>query len=424
MRKKLLSLAMATVLGITTVTAASAVMTQDVHAEETTEKKTKVFRMTEVSYLIPYTGQETNIDDILEIYDGETGKVLIKDTDYTLTYKDNIEIGTATVYVDGIGEYEGEHAVTTYNICKFNNKNKADNVVMPEPWYIVIYTGEETNIDDQLILMDGETGKVLVKDTDYTLTYKDNIEIGTATVYITGIGEYEGYTNEVQYSIVKRTEEHAKVTLTSYNATLYKSQQMKLSAKVDGVMSDDVEWKSSNEKVAKVSADGTVTAVAKGKAVITATYNKGDKAVTASCRVSVKNYSTKMYSKVKKIRTKDKYTFDNELITSYSQMKKLINKYSKVNYDASVMKKLKKYDKNYFKNKALCISTVNQQENETVSVGSVKKIMKANGKYTIKVSLNSKHISDAAVKKDKAAYNMVVEISKTVAGLSDKVVVK
>ena len=136
MRKKLLSLAMATVLGITTVTAASAVMTQDVHAEETTE-------------------------------------------------------------------------------------NKADNVVMPEPWYIVIYTGEETNIDDQLILMDGETGKVLVKDTDYTLTYKDNIEIGTATVYITGIGEYEGYTNEVQYSIVKGTEEHAKVTLTSYNATLY-----------------------------------------------------------------------------------------------------------------------------------------------------------------------------------------------------------
>ena len=124
MRKKLLSLAMATVLGITTVTAASAVMTQDVHAEETTEKKTKVFRMTEVSYLIPYTGQETNIDDILEIYGGETGKVLIKDTDYTLTYKDNIEIGTATVYVDGIGEYEGEHEVTTYNICKFNNKNK------------------------------------------------------------------------------------------------------------------------------------------------------------------------------------------------------------------------------------------------------------------------------------------------------------
>ena len=107
-----------------------------------------------------------------------------------------------------------------------------------------------------------------------------------------------------------------------------------------------------------------------------------------------------------------------------AQMKKLINKYSKVNYDASVMKKLKKYDKNYFKNKALCISTVNQQENETVSVGSVKKIMKANGKYTIKVSLNSKHISDAPVKKDKASYNIVVEISKTAAGLSDKVVVK
>lgn len=339
MRKKLLSLAMATVLGITTVTAASVAMTQDVHAEDETV-------------------------------------------------------------------------------------NKAYNIVMPEPWYTVIYTGEETNIDSLLILYDGESGKNLVKDVDYTLTYKDNIKVGTATVYITGIGEYEGYTNEVQYGIVKRTEESTQVTLTSYNATLYKSQQMKISAKVNGTVSDDVEWKSSNEKVAKVSEDGTVAAVAKGKAVITATYKNGDKSITASCTVSVKNYSTKMYSKVKKIRTKDYYTFDNELITSYSQMKKLINKYSKVNYDDSVMNKLKKYDKNYFKNKALCISTVNQRKNETISVGSVKKIMKANGKYTIKVSLNSKHISDAAVKKDKAAYNMVVEISKTVAGLSDKVVVK
>lgn len=158
--------------------------------------------------------------------------------------------------------------------------------------------------------------------------------------------------------------------------------------------------------------------------VITATYAKGDKIVTASCDISVKNCSTKMYSKVKKIKTKDYYTFDNELITSYSQMKKLLNKYSKVNYDSSVMKKLKKYNKNYFKNKALCISTVNQKKNETISVDSVKKIMKANGKYTIKVSLDSKHISDSAIKKDKSSYNIVVEISKATAELSDKVVVK
>ncbi|PIE76860.1 MAG: hypothetical protein CSA13_02410 [Clostridiales bacterium] len=30
----------------------------------------------------------------------------------------------------------------------------------------------------------------LIKDKDYTLTYKDNINIGTATVTITGIGNY------------------------------------------------------------------------------------------------------------------------------------------------------------------------------------------------------------------------------------------
>lgn len=216
MRKKLISLTMATVLGISTLTTTSVLMTQDVYAENMVN-------------------------------------------------------------------------------------NKADNVVVTEPYYHILYTGEETNIDNQLLLQDSETGKCLVKEVDYILTYKDNIKVGTATVYITGIGEYAGYTHEVNYRIVK-SEEDTKITLNSYNATLYKSQQMKLSAEVDGVECDDVEWESSNKKVAKVKDDGTVTALAKGKVVITATYAKGYKIVTASCDISVKNCSTKMDSKIRKNR--------------------------------------------------------------------------------------------------------------------------
>lgn len=41
-----------------------------------------------------------------------------------------------------------------------------------------------------VIIMDNET--VLIKDTDYTLEYKDNVNVGEATVIIHFIGNYSG----------------------------------------------------------------------------------------------------------------------------------------------------------------------------------------------------------------------------------------
>lgn len=43
--------------------------------------------------------------------------------------------------------------------------------------------------DDINITVDGKT---LVKDVDYKLTYRDNINVGTATVVVTFIGNYSG----------------------------------------------------------------------------------------------------------------------------------------------------------------------------------------------------------------------------------------
>ena len=40
------------------------------------------------------------------------GKALVKDTDYTLSYKNNVKVGTATVTVKGIGHYTGTKSVT------------------------------------------------------------------------------------------------------------------------------------------------------------------------------------------------------------------------------------------------------------------------------------------------------------------------
>lgn len=55
--------------------------------------------------------------------------------------------------------------------------------------------------------------KTLVEGTDYTLTYKDNVNVGTATVTITAKGNYKGITSKT-YTIVKRT-----ITVTAGTAS-------------------------------------------------------------------------------------------------------------------------------------------------------------------------------------------------------------
>ncbi len=66
--------------------------------------------------------------------------------------------------------------------------------------------------------------------------------------------------------------------------TLYTSGMKTAKLKVDGA-SDDISWSSSNKKVAKVSSSGKVTAVKKGRAVITAKVD----GTSLKCRVTVKD---------------------------------------------------------------------------------------------------------------------------------------
>ena len=61
------------------------------------------------------------------------------------------------------------------------------------------FSGEE--IEPSLVI-EGENGYFLVKDTDYTVEFANNVNVGTATVTVTGIGNYKG-TKELTFKIVK-----------------------------------------------------------------------------------------------------------------------------------------------------------------------------------------------------------------------------
>ena len=124
----------------------------------------------------PYTGSA--IEPTVTVNVGN--KTLTAGTDYTVTYKDNTNVGTAKVIVTGKGNYTGSVE------AKFNITAKALTASMVRDIAAQTYTGSP--IVPELTVKDGETA--LFKNTDYTVEYKNNLNAGTATVILTGKGNY------------------------------------------------------------------------------------------------------------------------------------------------------------------------------------------------------------------------------------------
>jgi hypothetical protein len=124
-----------------------------------------------------YTGSA--ITPSIAVSDGTT--MLVLNTDYTVSYSNNINVGTATVTITGIGNYNNT-ASTTFTISTI----KSISGVTFNPIANQTYTGSA--ITPTITVKDGTT--TLVLNTDYTISYSNNVNVGTATVTITGIGNY------------------------------------------------------------------------------------------------------------------------------------------------------------------------------------------------------------------------------------------
>ncbi len=113
------------------------------------------------------------------------GKTLEEGVDYEVTYGENTEIGTTgTVTITGIGNYEGE-VVVEFEITAI----QLTEAMFDVDTSYEIYDGENPCTKDII----GHNGDVaLVEGTDYTVAYADNDKTGTATITITGIGNYTG----------------------------------------------------------------------------------------------------------------------------------------------------------------------------------------------------------------------------------------
>lgn len=110
------------------------------------------------------------------------GMTLEKGVDYTVTYEDNAGGGLATVTVEGIGVYGGSKdgyfyidAISLWD-CSISS--------IPNQYF----TGKGLK-PKVTVTCDGEKLRAGV---DYTLAYKDNVDIGTASVTIKGKGKCYG----------------------------------------------------------------------------------------------------------------------------------------------------------------------------------------------------------------------------------------
>ncbi len=125
--------------------------------------------------------------------------------DYTASYEDSIEAGTAAVVVTGIGNYTGEkrfpYTISPLSINGLDFSGPED----------MVYNGMPQ--DPAVTVTDG-AGNVLVEGRDYTTTGYDNVNSGIARVSLTGKGNYTG-TKTLSYQILPKSIAGASVTLTA-----------------------------------------------------------------------------------------------------------------------------------------------------------------------------------------------------------------
>ena len=136
-----------------------------------------------------YTGSEIEPEISVTL----SGEALKENEDFTVTYSDNVNVGKAVVSVKGLGNLKMfERSVEFAIVAKDIESAEIATIAVQN------YTGSE--VRPEIIVTDG--AKVLREGTDYTVTYKDNVEPGTATAVITGKGNYSG-TKSVEYEIEK-----------------------------------------------------------------------------------------------------------------------------------------------------------------------------------------------------------------------------
>ena len=131
------------------------------------------------------------------------GTKLTANKDYTVTYRNNIRKGTASAVITGIGRYSGTKTVN-YHIGE-----AFASISIPYSSYT--YSGSQIK---PKVTVKNSKGTVLTEGTHYTLSYSNNVKVGTAKITVVGKGTYGGTRTK---TFVVKPAKNAITSITSAN---------------------------------------------------------------------------------------------------------------------------------------------------------------------------------------------------------------
>ncbi len=142
------------------------------------------------TYSVTYNGKAQKPDIVVKNPDNSKDELDLDDEDddgnkvYTVEYKNNTDAGTATVTV-----YETDNKEDQLSADFTIEKQSISKATLTLSTTEYTYKGSARKPGTTVVTTDGTT---LKKDTDYTVSYSKNNQIGTAKATATGKGNYTG----------------------------------------------------------------------------------------------------------------------------------------------------------------------------------------------------------------------------------------
>lgn len=140
-----------------------------------------------------YSGYEEKPENVTVYYKGKElwgASPYVDNPDYSVQYTNNINAGTASVVITGMGDYIGTKVVNyTINPLVLTSKSSRINFADGSMGQYKC-TGSEIKPKINVFKSDNDTR--LTEGKDYTVSYSDNINVGTGTIKVTFMGNYTG----------------------------------------------------------------------------------------------------------------------------------------------------------------------------------------------------------------------------------------
>ncbi len=359
-----------------------------------------------------YTGSEIKP----EITVSYKGTALSEGADYTVTYGNNVQIGTATVTIKGTGSRFVGTKVKKFKIKggRISRATVSIDGMTYSTTNPATYKGSAITFGALKVFVNGNK---LKKDKDYKLIYKGNSKAGTASVKIKGIKDYSGSIVEKfkinAYDIEKDTDKIVGGSIDEVDAqgisTVSASYTMhgtrpELILTIDGhTMVKDKDYRlrfKNNTKIASSSEAKAPTAIIKGINGL-----KGSIEVKFTINpTNIADYMNGVTDKGIEFKANDVYYRKNAKLSSYKT--KIVVKDERGN----ALSSLKDYKVEYFLNKAdneHSFKTLGNAKNLVVSGDSIIARISAsnkNGKYVGSYDLTYRVVGTSSQLLDNAKY--------------------